>query len=59
VHGQVLGIGEAVDRPDENRDAARQPEPEERDAVPADDIRAPAPPQPDDALCEEERRERG
>jgi hypothetical protein len=57
VHGEVLGVGEPVDRPDEDGDAGPDPEPEQRDAIPADEIRAAAPPQPQDALREEERRE--
>jgi hypothetical protein len=59
VHPQVLRVREPVDGAGEDGDARRDRDPEERDAVPAGEIGAAAPPQPDDALREEERREAG
>jgi hypothetical protein len=58
VHPQV-GVRKPVDRADERDDGDREPEREERGAVPAGEVGAAAAAQADDALPEEKRSEPG
>ena len=59
VRREELVVGNPVERPHESEDRHRQPGGEERDAIPAGEIGAPAPAQPHDRLGEEQRRDRG
>jgi hypothetical protein len=58
VHGEVR-VRPLVHPTHEDEHRRREADPEEDEAIPAGEVGAAAPPQPDRALCEEERGEGG
>ncbi len=59
VRREELLVGEPVKRPDEREQRHADPEREQRDAIPAGEIGAPAAAKPHNALREEKRRDSG